>query len=200
MKLASLIRDFREIIRLYPDVKSIARRMFVTNSLDGIVAAMGVNVGGFSQQGDPGLLASSILGGSIAMGIISGIIGVYLSERAERLREYRELEKKLASDLRGSVYWKAVQLVPIYIALWSGVGILLFPLLLAAPYLAASRGLLDMATAYTASLVIGLASMGWLGYYLGRVSGENVWKSTARTIVMGLLIIVLVRALRLAVG
>ncbi len=197
MGLREWVRDLRAIVKVYPDVKSIARRMFVTNSLDGIVAALGVNIGGYSSEGDPLLLASSIVGGSVAMGVISGMLGVYLSEKAERMREYRELERKLASDLKESVYWKAVQVVPIYIALWSGLGILLFPLLIAAPYFLASRGLLPMTAAYWASIVGALASMAWLGFYLARISGENPVRGSARVVGMGLLVIVIVKLLRL---
>jgi len=199
-RLLRLLRDFRDVTRMYPDVEAIARRMFVTNSLDGIVAAMGVNIGGYSQAGDPLLLASSIVGGSVAMGVISGMLGVYLSEKAERMKELRELEKKLASDLRGSIYWKAAQLVPIYVALWSGIGILLFPLLIAAPYFAAAWGFIDMVQAYYLSILAGLASMGALGYYLGHVSGEEKWRSVARVLGMGLLVIVLVKMLRFAIA
>ncbi len=199
-RLLGLLKDFRVVSRMYPDVESIARRMFVTNSLDGIVAAMGVNIGGYSQAGDPLLLASSIVGGSVAMGVISGMLGVYISEKAERMKELRELEKKMATDLRGSIYWKAAQLVPIYVAIWSGIGILLFPLLIAAPYFAASWGVIDMARAFLLSILAGLASMAGLGYYLGVVSGEEKWRSVARVLGMGLLVIVLVKILRFAIA
>ena len=200
MGLAQWIRDLKLIVKLYPDVKSIARRMFVTNSLDGIIAALGVNVGGYSPGGDPILLASSIMGGSVAMGLISAMLGVYLSEKAERLREYRELEKSLASSLKSSIHWKAVNIVPLYIAFWSGLGILLFPLVISLPYFMAAAGTLSMGNAYIASLLAALSSMGYLGYYLARVSGENPVRGVARVLGMGLLAILIVKLLRLAIA
>jgi len=94
-RLRRFLEDLRSVISLYPDVPSIARRMFTTNSFDGIMASIGVNVGGYTQTGDPLTLALSIMGGGISMGVMSGMLGVYLSERAERLREVREVAPKV---------------------------------------------------------------------------------------------------------
>ncbi|MEB3779362.1 MAG: hypothetical protein GSR85_03935 [Desulfurococcales archaeon] len=192
--------DFKRTIKLYEDVPSIARRMFVTNSFDGILAAIGVNVGGFSGDANPFVLASSIIGGGVSMGVISGVIGVYLSERAERVKEVIELEKKVSARLRDSIYWRAALLVPIYVALWSGVGIVLFPTLIAAPYLLAYKGLVGMNAAYISSLAIALGSLAWLGSYLGKVSGESVVKSTMRAVLLGLMGIGLVYLVKSLLG
>ncbi|MEB3844530.1 MAG: hypothetical protein LRS48_02470 [Desulfurococcales archaeon] len=195
-----LFSDIRKITRAYPDVRSIARRMFVTNSLDGIVAAMGIDVGGFSDKADPLLIASSIIGGTVAMGIVSGMIGVYVSERAERMKEYKELERRVASSLKDSIYWKAARLIPVYVALWSGMGIVLFPLLIAVPYIIAASGGLSVRAAYYSSMLIGLALMGFLGYFLGRVSRESIIVSVLRVLAMGVIAIVIVKLLRLGIG
>ncbi len=195
-----LIGNIKKIIRVYPDVRSIARRMFVTNSLDGIVAAMGVDIGGFSKNADPLLIASSIIGGTVAMGIVSGIVGVYLSERAERLKEYRELERRVASSLRESIYWEAVRILPLYVALWSGIGIVLFPILIALPYLLAHVGLVTIEKAYFSSIGIGLGLMGILGFYLGKISRERIMVSVARVLAMGVMAIIIVKLLRLGMG
>ena len=192
--------DFKKVIRIYPDVKGVARRMFVTNSLDGIVAGIGVDIGGFSHNADPLLLASSIIGGTVAMGVISGILGVYLSERAERIKEVKDLERKVASSLKDSIYWKAVKILPIYVALWSGIGIVLFPFLIALPYLLSAWGILPLYTAYLSSIGIGLGLMGVLGYYLGRISNENISIAVARVLAMGVAAIIIVKLLRLTLG
>ena len=171
--LRSLLSEYRRLVKVYPDTPNIARRMFVTNAMDGLLAAIGVNVGGFNVNVDPRVLALSIMGGALSMGLLSAVVGVYLSERAERLNEVRKLEKKVGRSLRSSLYWKAALLVPVYIALWSGVGVLVFPALTATPYLAASAGILGMGEAFALSLALALALMAGLGFYLGVVSGEN---------------------------
>jgi predicted membrane protein (TIGR00267 family) len=198
--LRGFLRDLRVVLRALPDVQSIARRMFVTNSLDGIVAALGVNIGSFSPHHDPILQASGIMGGSLAMGVVSGILGVYLSERAERLREYRDLERKVASSLKESVYWKAVHIIPIYVALWSGLGIIMFPFLSALPFIIAGMLGISILPAYYTSIAISLTEMAFLGVYLGRVSGENLVRSALRVFVMGIIALVVAMSLRLVLG
>ncbi len=200
-RVKRLAEDFSKVKKLYPDVPSVARRMFVTNSLDGLLAALGVNVGGYSPGSDPLLMASSIIGGGVAMGIMSGMVGVYLSERAERIREVRELEKKLSAKLRrSSIYWRAASLIPVYVALWSGVGIVLFPTLVALPYLLAANTGLGVEPAFIASTGIALLLMTLLGAYLGRISQENTLISALRGLSLGLAALILVYLLKGALG
>ncbi len=200
-RLRKLVEDLAKVKRIYPDVEPVARRMFVTNSMDGLLAALGVNVGGFSPESDPLLMASSIIGGGVAMGIMSGMIGVYLSERAERVREVRELEKKLSAKLKeDSIYWRAASLIPIYVALWSGLGIVLFPTLVAIPYLLAASTLLTLQASFIASLSTSLILMALLGAYLGKISGEGVAASAAKGLLLGVAAAVLVYLLKGALG
>ncbi|MCE4624815.1 MAG: VIT1/CCC1 transporter family protein [Desulfurococcales archaeon] len=194
------LRDLRVVLRANPDVSSIARRMFVTNALDGIVAALGVNIGSFTMNMDPVVHASGMLGGTLAMGVVSGMLGVYVSEKAERLREYRDLERKVASSLKESVYWKAVRLIPIYVALWSGLGIILFPLLATLPFFLVNVLHIDVMAAYYASIVISVAEMAFLGFYLGRISGEGIVKSTLRVLGMGVVALIIAYVLRAVLG
>ena len=199
-RFKKFLGDLRSVISLYPDVPSIARRMFTTNSFDGIMASIGVNVGGFSHSGDPMSLALSIIGGGVSMGFISGMLGVYLSERAERLREVREVEQKVASSLKHTIYDKAARLIPVYIALWSGVGIVLFPTIIALPYIAAAVLDIPILVAYMASLAVSLASLAGLGAYLAKVSGESVPMGVARALGMGLAAIVMVLIVKNLLG
>jgi len=200
-RIRRFVEDLGRVKKLYPDVPGVARRMFITNSLDGLLAALGVDVGGYSPNIDPILMASSIMGGGIAMGIMSGMIGVYLSERAERIREVRDIEKKLSSKLKkSSIYWRAASLIPIYVALWSGVGIIMFPTLVALPYLLVSITHTGIGTAFIASIAIALILMGSLGAYLGKISQENVIYSTLRGLSLGVAAIVIVYLLKGVLG
>ena len=194
------LRDLRVVLRANPDVSSIARRMFVTNALDGIVAALGVNIGSFTRTMDPIVHASGMLGGTLAMGVVSGMLGVYVSEKAERLREYRDLERKVASSLKDSVYWKAVRLIPIYVALWSGLGIILFPLLATLPFFLVNVLHIDVVAAYYASIAISVGEMAFLGFYLGKISGEGIVKSTLRVLGMGVVALMIAYVLRAVLG
>lgn len=187
MKVISKIkRELDLVVKVYPDTPAVARRMFATNSFDGLLSALGVSVGGFNPDVNPVFLALGIIGGSLSMGILSGVVGVYLSERAERVREVRELEKKVAKSLRNSIYWKAANIIPIYIALWSGIGIIFFPLMVAAPYLAAAMGFLDIVTAFYLSLGVALFLMALIGVYLARISGSSLVAGAVKGVSIGI--------------
>jgi predicted membrane protein (TIGR00267 family) len=200
LRVKSLVEELRSVVKYYRDVKAIARRMFVTNSFDGILAAIGVDVGGFSSNVDPALIAMGIIGGGVAMGVFSGVVGVYLSERAERLKEVSELERKMAKSLKGTVYWKAAKIVPLYVALWSGLGVLIFPTLIASPYILANMGLIGVKTAFLASIALALTLMTLLGLYLGAISGEGLVKPALRAFSVGLGGALLVWVLRTILG
>jgi len=179
-RLGFIFRDLRLLPRYYKDVRAIARRMFVTNAFDSLLASLGVSVGGFSSKANPELLALSIIGGGLAMGLFSSMVGVYISERAERLRELRELERSMAKKLEDTIYARLARIIPLYVALWSGLGATTFPLAVASPYLVSGLGILPMREAFYLSISAGLGLTTLLGYYLGGVSGENRFISILR--------------------
>jgi predicted membrane protein (TIGR00267 family) len=170
--------------------------MFVTNAFDSILATLGADVGGYSPSINPMTLAMSMIGIGIAMGVFSAMIGVYLSERAERLREIRDLERKVQASLKGSVYWKIAKIAPLYIALWSGLGVLLFPSMIAVPYVLSYTYLLTVKSAFLLSLVIALGILAWLGFYLSSISGDPPLRSISKTVLAGLGGIALVEFLK----
>ncbi|MCE4603475.1 MAG: hypothetical protein F7B20_00720 [Aeropyrum sp.] len=199
-RIRGFIEEFKRLVSIHPDTPGVARRMFVTNGFDGLLAAIGVNVGGFRGEVDPLFMVLSIMGGALSMGILSGVVGVYLSERAERLKEVARLERKVARSLRGSIYWRAANFIPLYIALWSGVGILAFPFLTVTPYIAAMYGLVSVGWAFWASIAIALALSAGLGYYLGVVSGESRLLYTVRGLALSVAAILLVAVFKTVLG
>ncbi len=173
--------------------------MFVTNAFDSILATIGADVGGYSSSSNPLMLAMSMVGIGVAMGIFSAMMGVYLSERAERLREIKELERKVQASLKGSVYWKIAKLAPVYIALWSGLGVLLFPTIIAIPYFISYLGFFTIKSAFTMSLITSLILLAWLGFYLSLISGDSPVKSVLRTVLAGLGGMILVEIMKVLI-
>ncbi len=194
--LKDIVSSFKELGKLYPDIRPIARRMFVTNAFDSILATLGADVGGYSRSSSPLSMAMSMIGIGIAMGLFSAMIGVYLSERAERIRELRDLEKKVQSSLKGSIYWKIARWAPVYIALWSGLGVLIFPAIIAIPFLLSYLLGIAISTAFTSSLIIALILLAWLGYYLSSISGDPPGRSILRTVLAGIGGIVVIELLK----
>ncbi len=171
--------------------------MFVTNSIDSIISSLGVNIGAYSANIDPKVMILAVLGGSISLSLVSGFIGVLVSERAERLRELREIEKKLGVRLKSPLYARSTTIIPLYVALWSSTGMLLFPLAIVAPYIIALTGALGVGEAFIISIAIALASLASIGVYLGVVTGERVLISALRTLSLGLLALIIVAVFKL---
>lgn len=187
-RIARLYRDIKGYVRIL-DAKSIARRMFVTNSFDGLLSALGVVLGSFiGGVTNPISYVGSVVGASFSMGFFSGFVATYLSERAERLRELRKTERVMAHPLRGSVYEKAAKMVPLYVALWSGIGAIALPTIGISPFIVAAfagvKAPIPMLVYASAAIMV--AELFMLGVYLGKLSGENVLVSGARLALIGL--------------
>ncbi|MGB9631549.1 MAG: VIT1/CCC1 transporter family protein, partial [Candidatus Methanodesulfokora sp.] len=77
----------------------IIRRYAIINSFDGLITAFGI-VNGLSLSGNlrSDLAVISCISSGISMAL-SGFLGVYMSEKAEREADIRELERHLASSL-----------------------------------------------------------------------------------------------------
>ncbi|ALL01177.1 hypothetical protein Pyrde_1129 [Pyrodictium delaneyi] len=189
--LEKLVKPYREILQYARilNAHSIARRMFVTNSFDGLLSGLGVILGSYlSGASNPINYVGSVIGASFSMGFFSGVVATYLSERAERLQELRKTERAMLHPLRGSIYEKAAKIVPIYVALWSGLGAMLLPVIGVSPFIFAEILKADVSVTvlvYTSAGIM-VAELFTLGAYLGKISGENMFVSGARLALIGL--------------
>lgn len=187
----ALMRLYREITH-YASIlhaKEIARRMFVTNSFDGLLSSLGIILGNYvSGTTSIESYVGTVVGASFSLGFFSGVIATYLSERAERLRELHRTERVMLHTLKGTIYEKAAKLVPIYVAAWSGFGAMVLPLIGVSPFLAAlamgARVSINVLV-YTSATVM-IAELFGLGYYLGSISGENKLISGIRMALIGI--------------
>ncbi len=176
----------------------IARRYFVLNGFDGILTVLGITAGSFSTQvGNPKVLITSCLGSAIALGV-SGVSGAYITEKAERLKEFKELQNIMLDDLEDSVHKKNVTQRSIAISVVNGASPFLLALFSTLPYFMALLGLLSMQYAYYFSGGIALLLLGLLGAFLGKISKENLLSYGLKMVGVGLLTAVL--SLSLGIG
>ena len=185
------------------NAKEIARRMFVTNSFDGLLTALGIILGSFiAGSRDLNTYFASVGGASLAMGVFSGMLSTYFSERAERLRELHETERVMLRKLSTSIYAEAAKLVPLYVALWSGIGATLLPLVGASPFLFCQYlfGTCDLAATVYTSVAIIISEMFALGYYLGLIGGEKPLLSGLRLAGIGVAAALVLTAIKVIVG
>ncbi|MFB6290180.1 MAG: VIT1/CCC1 transporter family protein [Candidatus Bipolaricaulia bacterium] len=180
------------------DFWKIARRYFVLNGFDGILTVLGITAGSYSTGvGNPKVLITSSLGAAIALGV-SGVSGAYITEKAERLKEFKELQSNMLSDLERSVHKKNVTQRSIAISVVNGASPFLCALLSTLPYFAALIGISTMEVAYYFSAGIALLLLGLLGAFLGKISRESLVSFGFKMVGVGVLTAVL--SLTLGIG
>ncbi len=182
-RLRDLIQDLKESAEDFvegfqmaiemSEVKEIARRMAVTNSFDSILTMLGVLIGSYvSGLRDPRVVINVFLGGALAIAM-SGTLGTYMTERAERVSKVKELETAVLMDLDETIVGKAEKISALLIALISGITPALVVLSLTVPFVIAELRLLSLEHAFMISIGETLAIMFFIGVYLGKISKEN---------------------------
>ena len=171
-------------------ISEIARRYFAMNAFDGVLTIIGVLMGTMAAQvADPAIVLTTGLATSVSMGV-SGLWGAYLTETAERKRALRQLNRQTLTDLRDTRIGRAARLSIIIVALVDGLSPLLAALLTLTPFFCAGW-LPDIRWAYYGSLALALLILFGMGMFLGRISQENMIYYGLKTVVAGLISILL---------
>lgn len=171
------IREIKEFLSM-TEGENILRRYFVMNGFDGALTALGIILGSFivSVSGETDLesvkiLISTGIGASIAMGV-SGFWIAYLTEKAERTKERKELEQKMVTDLNNTRISRANFWTSLVIAAVDGISPFMFSVLALLPIFFVFVGLPLMIAYIISFCVIGVEVI-ILGLFLGAVSKEN---------------------------
>jgi predicted membrane protein (TIGR00267 family) len=187
-KLKSLWRkldDFERMLRI-SGVLEICRRYFVMNMFDGALAALGVIVGMWiSGIADSRAVIRTVLSAGLAM-FISGALGAYLTEKAEREKKLRELEEATFQDIKGSIYERSSRLAVLAVSVVDGISPLIACAILIIPFAVSHALVVDFATAALASLFVGTAMLSALGYFLSRIAGKKPLEYIAFMVLAGI--------------
>ncbi len=170
-------------------------RYVALGTLDGILAVMGVTLTASGVVGIGGggihnyLIGLMGLSGGIALAM-SNAFGSFIGERAEETRTMRELEKKMIIEkgkLNDTIIHEQAKR-RIYMSMFThgfssfiGAFVPVLPFLLIA----------DRITATIVTLTLSMVSLAFLGVYLGRVARENIFKTSAEIVTIGILISVI---------
>ena len=172
------------------DIGEIGRRYFAMNAFDGVLTIMGVLMGNMGAKvTSPHIVLTTGLSTCIAMGI-SGLWGSYLTESAERKRDLDELGSQTLTDLKKSKLGRASRYAVVVIAIIDGLSPFLAALLVLIPFFLV-RALPSIQWAYLASLGVALLALFGLGVFLGNISRENLILSGIKTVVAGILSILI---------
>jgi len=170
----------------------IARRYFIKNGFDGSMTILGIIVGSWIVGvTEPEIIVTAGLGACLAMGV-SGLFGAYMTEKAERKRHLKTLETAMLTDLSDSIHSDASDFVSVYAAFIDGASPMLTAAISLIPFILTLTGMFAIWDAYVASFILTLATLFFLGLYLGRIAKENIWLYGIQTVVAGILIIAIV--------
>ncbi|MDI9617481.1 TIGR00267 family protein [Methanothermobacter sp.] len=180
--------DIREFLHEYINMS----RYVALGTLDGILAVMGVTLTASGVAGAGGLsvenhlIALTGLSGGVALAM-SNAFGSFIGERAEETRTMRELEKKMMMDegkLDDTIIHQQARR-RVYMSMFThGFSSFLGSFVPVLPFLVIS----ERTTATIVTVVLCLAALLVLGIYLGRVSRENIYKTSLEVVVIGILI------------
>lgn len=190
----SPFRDAVQRIREYDslaNISEIGRRYFAMNAFDGVLTIIGVLVGNLTARVDePRIVVSTGLATCIAMGV-SGLWGAYLTEAAERKRDLDELSRHTLTDLNDTLVGRASRAAVVTVALIDGLSPFLAALVVLIPFFVV--GLFPAITwAYYTSLGMALLTLFGLGLFLGHVSRGNLILYGVRTVVAGVVSILII--------
>ena len=167
------------------EVGDITRRYFVMNAFDGALTMLGVIIGAYMAGIlDPMPIISAGVAGSIAMGT-SGISGAYMTEKAERTKKLKELEKAMLTDLTNGLHYKSHRFATIFAAIVDGVSPALAAMLVVSPFILVRLGIFNTIIAFYSSIIITLISLLFLGLYLAKISDESMIKYGIQMLLVG---------------
>ncbi len=179
---------FEEWKRYYEisDVGQISRRYFVMNAFDGALTMLGVVIGAYvAEILLPITIITAALSGSIAMGI-SGISGAYMTEKAERTKELKELERAMVTDLKDGIHYKSSQFATIFAALVDGISPALAALFVVSPFFFAFADMISVQIAFFSCIGFTLVLLTILGIYLAKISDESMVRYGIQMLVVGM--------------
>jgi predicted membrane protein (TIGR00267 family) len=187
------IQEFLERLKGYDrlvNIAEIGRRYFAMNAFDGVLTIIGVLMGNLiADVENPQIVVSTGLATCIAMGI-SGLWGAYLTESAERQRDIDELSQYTLEDINDSRIGRASRVAVVMVALVDGISPFLAAFIVLIPFFFA--GLFATITmVYYISLGTALLTLFALGLFLGHISRGNLFLFGIRTVVAGLISILI---------
>ena len=176
LNIKESITERIETIQEYLDATNaleLLRRYGVMNAFDGALTMLGFIMGSYvAGVRDPRVIISAGISASFAMGL-SGFVGALITEKAERERQVKELEKVLFANLKGSFIDRASKMTVIFAAIVDAVSPAIAALISSMPIIFAFYKIINFDLAVQISILLTLGFIFSLGLYLGKISGEN---------------------------
>jgi predicted membrane protein (TIGR00267 family) len=185
-KIKKTIKRWKQYSRI-SDVAPITRRYFIMNAFDGALTMLGVVIGAHvSGVLHPITIISAGLAGSIAMGV-SGVSGAYMTEKAERTKKLKGLEKAMLKDMKNGLHSRSHRFAAIFAAVVDGVSPAIAAMLVISPFFMVNFEIISSELAFFSSITITLLVLLLLGVYLAKISDESMIKYGIQMLLVGLI-------------
>ncbi len=172
------------------DVRSIARRYFISNGFDGTLTCVGIIVGAVLSGIPDGATVIKIgLGAAVGLGT-SAVWSVWEIERAETRAEILRIEAAMLTDLDDTRVQREQLGARIIHATASGLGPIIGVLVPLTPFLFEGAAL-SMAQAGVVGVGLGIGVLAVFGAYMGSISGQRWYVSALRMGLAGLVVAVI---------
>ena len=170
----------------------IARRYFVTNGFDGVLAMLGLLMGfRVSDASSLPVMIGVCFSTAFAL-FMSGLTSAYISESAEKEQELRELESSMVTSLDESAHAEAARLMPWMIAMVNGLSPLLLASIILSPLVLAQLQIGLITSPVDTAIGIAMLMAFILGAYLGRISGRFwVWTGLRALIIAAVMSLII---------
>ena len=168
-------------------VGAITRRYFVMNAFDGALTMLGVVIGAYiSGEIEKSIvIISAGIAGSIAMGT-SGMSGAYMTEKAERTKKLKKLEKAMLTDMKNGLHGKSHRFATIFAALVDGISPALAAMTVISPFFLSNFGIISSNDAFIGCIALTLTVLILLGLYLAKISDESLIRYGLQMLMVGI--------------
>jgi predicted membrane protein (TIGR00267 family) len=185
-KIKKTLKIWRSYHRI-SDAGKITRRYFVMNAFDGALTMLGVVIGAYiSGYLNPSIIISAGIAGSIAMGA-SGVSGAYMTEKAERIKKLKNLEKAMLTDMKNGLHSRSDRFATIFAAVVDGVSPAIAAMIVVSPFFIVNFGIISAELAFFICIAITLIVLGLLGIYLAKISDESMIKYGIQMLLVGII-------------
>jgi predicted membrane protein (TIGR00267 family) len=183
--LSKKIDEWRKYYRI-SNVGSISRRYFVMNAFDGALTMLGVIIGAYiAGILEPIPIITAAISGSIAMGV-SGMSGAYMTEKAERTKELKELQRAMVSNLENGLHHKSHRFATVFASLVDGLSPAFAAMLVVSPFFIVPYGIINVEIAFFSTIIFTLILLTFLGIYLAKISDESMIKYGIQMLIVGM--------------
>jgi predicted membrane protein (TIGR00267 family) len=156
------------------------------NAFDGALTMLGVIIGAFiAGVLEPITIITAAISGSIAMGV-SGMSGAYMTEKAERTKELKELQRAMVSNMQNGLHHRSHRFATIFASLVDGLSPAFAAMVVVFPFFIVPSGFITVDTAFFTTIFLTLLLLTLLGVYLAKISDESMIRYGIQMLMVGM--------------